>query len=186
MDWSKEFIESRIKAGGIDIPVGRAFFIESKPKDMSDVTHVCLDVLTKTNFDILILSLSGSPKNFLINYKRERLDTSKILLIDCSQKKANDPDIAQIFYADNISSLSSILEKTDAVVKLNGVKFILLDSVDLFLNKHNPQECVGFLSNLIAKMKTNGVNIFLLVTTDGNNQKEKNEIILLCDNVIAL
>lgn len=171
-----------------NVPDDFIVLVEIKAEDAFEVTLESVKLLTEKNDHGIIISASRPYLNLLNNYERRNIDTKKVHIVDLISKN-QDPDVQaeNVMFVDNASSLTHIsLSVNDYIKKLNGKKFIFIDSITTMLIHNEPYVFARFLHSVLTRMRINGVGGLMISIVDRTNREIRAEIAQLCDKVIKL
>ena len=163
--------------------------IETTPEKSLDVNMALVKLLSEKNDKGIIVSVNRPYLNLLEFYKRNKIDVSKMFIIDCISKNGNNgsPKLENVVFLENASALTDISLSINE--HLNGSpekKFLYFDTLTTMLIHNKPQVFARFLHNVLTKMRINGVGGILISLIDDHNKETRAEIAQLCDKVIKI
>ena len=171
-----------------EAPEDFIILIETNAENASEVTLAAVKALTERNDHGIIISANRPYMNLLNNYERNNINTSKIHILDLISKNLNaDTSTKNVMFMENASSLTDIsLSVNNYIKKLNGKKFIFIDSITTMLIHNEPYVFARFIHSILTKMRINGIGGLMISLTDKTNREVRAEIAQLCDKVITV
>ena len=136
------------------LPEDWAVLIETNPEKVLDLSLDIIKLLTsKDNYGIILLS--NRPYSSAVNiYNEKKIDLSKILFIDCISEQ-NELKSENVIYAGGITNLTEIsMALTEASTAIEANKFLLIDSLNTFLNHNEPAVFAKFIHHILTKARS--------------------------------
>jgi len=179
---------SLLKKSLQEAPEDFIILVETSAENASEVTLAAVKALTETNDHGIIISANRPYMNLLNNYERNNINTSKVHILDLISKNLNaDTSTKNVMFMENASSLTDIsLSVNNYIKKLNGKKFIFIDSITTMLIHNEPYVFARFIHSILTKMRINGIGGLMISLTDKTNREVRAEIAQLCDKVITV
>ena len=170
------------------LPEDFIILIEASAEKIFDVTMVAMKFLTRKNDNGIIISASRPYANLITNYQRNNIDTNKVFILDLISKNQNaDISAENVMFMQNASSLTDIsLSVNERIKKINGKKFLFIDSINSMLIHNEPYVFARFIHSILTRMRINGMGGLLISLNDNTNHDIKAEIAQLCDKVIRV
>jgi len=171
-----------------NIPEDYIVLIETSADRAFDVALEAVKYLTKKNDHGIIVSANRPYCNLLNIYKRNNIETNKVHILDLISKAQNAEIKAEnVMFIENASSLTDIsLSVNKYIKKLNGNKFVFIDSLTTMLIHNEPYVFARFIHSMFTRMRLNGVGGLLISISDRTNREVRAEIAQLCDKVIKI
>jgi len=162
--------------------------VETTAENAFEVTLAAVKALTKKNDHGIIISANRPYMNLISNYERNNINTSKVHILDLISKNQNaDSPAENVMFLENASSLTDIsLSVNNYIKKLNGKKFIFIDSITTMLMHNEPYVFARFIHSVLTRMRINGIGGLMISLTDKTNREVRAEIAQLCDKVIKV
>lgn len=183
-------INSKLIKNELDgLSEGWIVLLETTAEKSLEVSLLALKILTDGKYTGTILSTSRPCSNLLSIYEKQKIDTSKLFILDCVCKSQgiNVKNIKNVFHLENISALTNIsLAINDNLKKMSRLKrsFIFIDSITTMLIHNKADVYARFIHNILTKMRINKVNGLLISLKEETNKEVRAEIAQLCDKVI--
>jgi len=179
---------SKIEAELKNVPQDSIILIEASADNVSQVALEAIRVLSKKNDSGIIISASRPYVNLMTNYKRKNINIDKLFVLDLISKNHNAHTKSEnVMFMQNASSLTDIsLSVSQYLKKLNGNKFLFIDSINTMLIHNEPIVFARFLHSVLTRMRISGVGGLLISVTDRTNREVRAEIAQLCDKVIKI
>jgi hypothetical protein len=171
-----------------DLPEDSIVLIETCADNVFQVALAAVKILTEKNDSGMVISASRPYANLLTNYKRNNIDTKKVFILDLLSKNHNADIVAEnVMFMKNASSLTDIsLSINDYLKKIEGKRFLFIDSINTMLIHNESMVFARFLHSILTRMRINGVGGLLISLTDKTNREVRAEIAQLCDKVIKI
>lgn len=177
--------------------------LEEELKGLPDDCIILLETIAEKAFEIgtaslrffadrhdkgIIISANRPYANLVNIYKKNDIDTSKMFFVDCISKNQNaEIDANNVAFMENVSALTDIsLSINEHISKVNGKKFLFLDSIPTMLIHNKPYVFARFVHHILTKMRLNGVGGIFISLQDKTNREIRAEIAQLCDKVIKI
>jgi len=179
---------NKLKKELTDIPEDFIVLIETNAENAFNVAMNALKILSEKNDNAIIVSANRPYVNLKTNYQRNNIDINKMHILDLISKNQNaDVPAENVMFMQNASSLTDIsLSLNNYIKKLNGKKFIFIDSLNTMLIHNDPYVFARFMHSIMTRMRINSVGGILISLTDKTNKEIRAEIAQLCDKVIKI
>lgn len=165
---------------------GQIILVETNEERALEINMASLKVMSNKCSGVVV-SASRPYKNLIELYKKNKINTENIIIIDCISKGSGEKESGgNVVYMANASTLTSIsLGIFTSLEKIKGKKFVFLDSISSMLIHNKPDIFARFIHSLLTRMRIkNYSGIFLSLE---NTPKEvRAEIASLCDKVIKV
>ena len=170
------------------IPKDSIVLVETSAENISEVTMAVVKFLTKQNDNGIIVSANRPYVNLIDTYQRNKIDTNKVYILDLISKNQNaDIPAENVMFIKNASSLTDIsLSVNEHIKKLEGKKFVFIDSITTMLIHNEPYVFARFMHSIFTRMRLNGIGGIMISITDRTNREVRAEIAQLCDKVIKI
>ena len=168
---------------------GEIFLIETSAEKILKVNLAIVKWLSEKNYTQIILSSSRPCKNLLNLYKKNNIDTSKLIIVCtvCQEKEKNKQENNNVIHLSSSSSLTEIsLALNKYMESIKDKKFIFIDSINTMLIHNEPNTLAKFIHSILTKMRTNNVSGLLISLEAETNKEVRAEIAQLCDKVIKV
>jgi len=171
-----------------NIPEDYIVLVETSAEKAFEVALAAMKYMTKKNDHAIIVSANRPYVNLLNIYKRNNIETNKVHILDLISKNQNaDIKAENVMFIENASSLTDIsLSVNKYIKKLNGNKFVFIDSLTTMLIHNEPYVFARFIHSMFTRMRLNGVGGLLISISDRTNREVRAEIAQLCDKVIKI
>ena len=171
-----------------NIPKDFIVLIETSADNISELTMAIVKFLTKQNDYGIIVSANRPYINLIANYERNKIDTNKVYILDLISKNQNaDEPADNVMFIKNASSLTDIsLSINEHIKKLEGKKFVFIDSITTMLIHNEPYVFARFIHSIFTRMRLNCIGGIMISMTDRTNREVRAEIAQLCDKVIKI
>lgn len=171
-----------------DLPDGWIILLETSAEKALEVSLRALQYLiSKKNYIGIVLSASRPYKNLLQLYGKKGIDTNRILFLDCISK-SQSLDVEQkgnVLYLEAVSDLTSIsLALKGSMEKIQGEKFVYIDSITTMLIHNKPEVFARFIHAILTKMRIHGISGLLFSLEDETDKEIRAEIAQLCDRIV--
>ena len=137
----------------------------------------------------VIVSASRPYKSSVNLYEQRGIDTDKILFIDCISKShgAELEETGNVLYLEAASDLTNIsLVIKESIQKINGKKFVFIDSVTTMLIHNTPKIFARFVHGILTKLRISGVAGLLISLEEETDAEIRVQIAQLCDKIIKV
>lgn len=164
--------------------------LESPSELSSSVSQESIEFLINEQSYIGIILTATKPYKTLKKQFDERgIDSSKIIFIDCVSKSQSseieqDGNVIYIDAAYNLTNISLAFKKI--IDRIDGKKFLYVDSLSAMLIHNTPEIFVRFIHGLITSMRLASISGLLLSLTQQTDSKVRTEVANLCDKVIVV
>jgi hypothetical protein len=185
LDIKQTLIEEALKK----LPAGWIVLLETNAEKALEVSLAAVKALTDQDYHAIIISANRPYLNLSRLYTASGIDASKIFVIDCISKTQTPllETSANVTYLDGVSYLTDIsIAITEAIAKVQGTKFIFIDSVTTMLIHNPPDVFTRFIHYTLTKLRVNEVSGLLISLEDGTDREIRAEIAQLCDKVIKI
>jgi hypothetical protein len=181
VDYTKEFD---------DLPAGWIVLLETSAEKALEISLSTIRYLIdKKQYIGIVVSASRPYKNITQLYQQKGIDTNKILIIDCLSKSQsiNLEDAGNVLYLDAVSDLTSIsLAVKGSMEKIQGNKFVFIDSITSMLIHNEPTVFARFIHGVLTKMRISGTSGLLISLERETDKDIRAEIAQLCDKIVRL
>jgi len=182
--------EENISKELINLPEGWIVLLETSVEKILETSLSAIKFLTgEKNYIGIVLSASRPQKNLADLYEQKGIDTTKILFLDCiSKSQSLDLEgTGNVLYLDAVSDLTNIsLALKGSMEKIQGDKFIFIDSVTSMLIHNKPEIFARFIHGILTKMRINGVSGLLISLENETDKEIRAEIAQLCDRIVKI
>jgi len=173
-----------------DLPDGWIILLETSAEHALQLSLSTIKYLIeKKDYIGIIVSASRPYKNLAQLYEKKQIDTSKILFIDSISKSQSVglEDAGNVLYLDAVSDLTGIsLAVKGSMDKINGNKFIFIDSITSMLIHNEPSIFARFIHGILTKMRISGTSGLLISLEKETDKEIRAEIAQLCDKVVRI
>lgn len=171
-----------------NIPKDFIVLVETSADNISETTLEVVKFLTKQNDYGIIVSANRPYINLIANYQRNKIDTNKVYILDLISRNQNaDEPADNVMFIKNASSLTDIsLSINEHIKRLEGKKFVFIDSITTMLIHNEPYVFARFMHSIFTRMRLNGIGGIMISMTDRTNREVRAEIAQLCDKVIKI
>jgi len=117
------------------------------------------------------------------------IDTDRIIFIDCISKSQSSEieQAGNVIYIDAVYNLTKIsLAFKKVVEKIDGKKFLYVDSLSSMLIHNTPEIFIRFVHGLITSMRLASISGLLLSLSQQTDGSVRNEVANLCDKTIVV
>jgi len=181
VDYTKEFD---------DLPSGWIVLLETSAEKALEISLSTIRYLIdKKQYIGIVVSASRPYKNITQLYQQKGIDTNKILIIDCISKSQsiNLENAGNVLYLDAVSDLTSIsLAVKGSMEKIQGNKFVFIDSITSMLIHNEPTVFARFIHGVLTKMRISGTSGLLISLERETDKDIRAEIAQLCDKIVRL
>lgn len=171
-----------------NMPKDFIILVETSAENISEVTMAVVKFLTQQNDYGIIVSANRPYINLIANYQRNKIDTNKVYILDLiSRNQDADEPADNVMFIKNASSLTDIsLSINEHIKRLEGKKFVFIDSLTTMLIHNEPYVFARFMHSIFTRMRLNGIGGIMISMTDKANREVRAEIAQLCDKVIKI
>ncbi len=171
-----------------NIPKDFIVLVETSAENISEVSMAVVKFLTKQNDYGIIVSANRPYVNLIANYQRNKINTQKVYILDLISRNQNaDEPADNVMFIKNASSLTDIsLSINKHIKKLDGKKFVFIDSITTMLIHNEPYVFARFMHSIFTRMRINAIGGIMISLTDRTNREVRAEIAQLCDKVIKI
>jgi hypothetical protein len=172
----------------LNLPDGWIILLETKAEKSFETGLTATQILTKHDYQGIIISASRPYKNLVTIYTQKKISLNKLVIIDCISK-SQDADIPaeNAIFLENVSALTNIsISVNELINQIQGKKFVLLDSISTMLIYNHPQIFARFIHNILTKIRLKGISGLLLSLDADIDKNVKAEIMQLCDKTIKI
>jgi len=173
-----------------NLPDGWIVMLETSPEKMLEVSLSAIKFLSdEKNYIGIIVSASRPQKNLIQLYKQKKIDTKKILILDCISKSQSLDleEASNVIYLESVSSLTNIsLAITASIQQISGAKFVFIDSINSMLIHNKPEVFAQFIHGILTKLRISGINGLLISLENETNKEIHAEIAQLCDRIVKI
>ena len=172
----------------LGIPNDHIIFLETSSDKFLEVSLAAIKLLSNKNDSGIIVSANRPYKNLIDFYKKNKIDVSKMFILDCISKNQFETNNGgNVVFLENVSSLTDISLHLDERIKMmNGSKFLFFDSITTMLIHNDPHIFARFVHSVLTKMRLYGTGGLIISLEDRTNREVKAEIAQLCDKVIKI
>ena len=173
-----------------NLPDGWIVLLETSVEKILDSSLSAMKFLIgEKNYIGIVLSASRPYKNLANLYEQKGIDTKKILFLDCISKSQslNLEETGNVLYLEAASDLTNIsLAIKGGMEKIEGDKFVFIDSVTSMLIHNKPEIFARFIHGILTKMRINGVSGLLISLENETDEEIRAEIAQLCDRIVKI
>lgn len=180
--------DKKLKQELSKLPEESIVLIETSAENAFEASMASIRLLSDKHDRGVIVSASRPYTNLVSNYKKNNIDTKKMLILDCISKKYEaEEDDNNVIFLENASSLTDIsLSLGESIHSIDGKKFVLIDSINTMLIHNKPSTFARFMHDVLTKMRLHKIGGLLISLDDKTNKDIRSEIAQLCDKVIKL
>jgi len=170
------------------IPSDHIIFLETSSDKFLEVSLAAIKLLSNKNDSGIIVSANRPYKNLIDFYKKNKIDVSKMFILDCISKNQFETNNGgNVVFLENVSCLTDISLHLDEQIKMmNGSKYLFFDSITTMLIHNEPHIFARFVHSVLTKMRLYGTGGLIISLEDRTNREVKAEIAQLCDKVIKI
>jgi len=168
---------------------GAIVLIETSAEKILEVHLTAVKWLSDKKYTQIVLSTSRPCKNLLDLYKKNNIDTSKIIILCtvCQEKEKNKQENSKVIHISSCASLTEIsLSLSKGMESIKDKKFIFIDSINTMLIHNEPKMLARFIHSILTKMRTNNVSGLLISLEVDTDKEVRAEIAQLCDKIIKV
>ena len=133
------------------------------------------------------LSLVNPYSTSLEKFKKNQINSEKFFFIDVltsSIKKTTD--LPNCTFVDSPSNLTKLSIVYSDLIKIVGIDYAILDSLQTFLVYRNKSMVIQFIQNLITKSRVDNVKLLFTATKEEGKEGLVEELSTFVDRVIDL
>ena len=163
--------------------------VETATGNALDLHLAAVKVLSEKGIYLILLSVTRPYSNLLKLYQENKIDTTKIFILDTVSKgrDAKAKVGEKVICVADPSSLTEIsIEITKCFGKVNSDKVVFIESLPTLLIHNKPDTFEMFVHSLLTKMRINKVGGLLISFEDEKNRGVIDEIAQLCDKTIKI
>lgn len=163
--------------------------LETTADRVSEVEMEALKSLTARDRTAIIVSASRPCTNFLGLLKKNGVDTKNVFLLDCvcRTQSVDPPDAANVVHLQSAFDLTNLAISLDeAFRKIQGEKFLFLDSITTMLIYNQPDMFARFIHSVLTRMRGYGIGGVLISLEKETNPEVRSQIAQLCDKLIKV
>ncbi|MBI4439842.1 hypothetical protein HY638_02630 [Candidatus Woesearchaeota archaeon] len=171
------------------IPEGWIVLLETDAESVLGLSLATIKLLTEKGYSGIIVSASRPCNNLLGIYAQHGIDAKRTYILDCVCKSQGiKPEaMPNVSYVENVTDLTSIsIGVNDLAKKVEGKKFVFIDSVATMLIHNKPQVFAIFIHSILTKMRAKGISCLLTSIGLESEKDVMMEIAQLCDRVIKI
>lgn len=173
-----------------NLPESWIVMLETSPEKMLDVTLSTIKFFSnEKNYIGIIVSASRPQKNLIQIYEQKKINTKKILILDCISKSQSIDltEASNVIYLESVTSLTSIsLAITASIKQIKGDKFVFIDSINSMLIHNKPEIFAQFIHGILTRLRIEGVNGLLISLENETDKEIYAEIAQLCDRIVKI
>jgi len=158
----------------------------SPPDKYKDYLETIISLHSKKKKKLCIVSLNKGYDNLSQELQKKKIDTSKILFIDCASKKEGKAkELDNVFY---VSSPRAFTELNIAIKEAfkAGIDDVVFDSLSTLLIYGDPSVVFKFVQDLITFVKNNKKGIYITLLRDDLENKIVKQTQMLVDKTTSL
>lgn len=164
--------------------------LEGPQEAANKVTFQSIEYLVNTQGYIGIILTANKPYLTLKKqFDSKGIDTTRILFIDCVSKSQSSEieQAGNVIYIDAVYNLTKIsLAFKKVLEKVDGKKFLYVDSLSSMLIHNTPEIFIRFIHGLITSMRLASISGLLLSLSQQTDGSVRNEVANLCDKTIVV
>ncbi len=172
------------------LPDDWVVLIESPSEKATDVSLESIEFLVeKQGYVGIVLTASKPYSTLKKQFKTKGIDLDKLIFIDCISKSQSSEveQVGNVIYIDAVYNLTNIsLAFKKVIERVEGKKFLYIDSLTAMLIHNTPEIFVRFIHGLITSMRLASISGLLLSLTQQTDNNIKNEVANLCDKTIMI
>jgi len=179
----------KIKKELSNLPKGFTVILETRSEKALEANLAVMKLLINKNYTVIILSAIRPYSNLMNLYKNNKINTKKILVIDCvsKSKSSSSKERDNVLYVGSASDLMRIsISISEAIRLTKDKKFIFIDSISSLIIHNNPIILGRFMHSIITLIREKEINGILFSLKTGINKEIRTDIIMLCDKVIKI
>ena len=158
----------------------------SPSEKYKDFLEKIISTYFKKKNKLCLVSLNKSYSNLSQDLKKQKINSDKILFIDCvSKKEGKAKEKDNVFYVPSPRAFTEINITIKEALKA-GVEDVIFDSLSTLLIYGNPSVVFKFIQDLITFVKNNNKNVFFTLLKDDLDNKIVKDIQMLVDKVAIL
>jgi KaiC/GvpD/RAD55 family RecA-like ATPase len=173
-----------------NLPPGWIVLLETSAEKALEISLSAIRyLLDEKNYIGIVVSASRPYKNIVQLYQQKNIDTKKIIIIDCISKSQSIDlqEAGNVLYLDAVSDLTSIsLAIKGCMDKIEGNKFVFVDSITSMLIHNEPSVFARFIHGMLTKMRISGTSGLLISLEKETESDIRAEIAQLCDKIVRL
>jgi len=173
-----------------NLPDGWIVLLETSAEQALQISLSAIKYLIdEKDYVGIIVSASRPYKNLVSLYENKDIDTSRILFIDSISKSQSIDleDAGNVLYLDAVSDLTGIsLAVKGSMDKIDGDKFIFIDSITSMLIHNEPSIFARFIHGILTKMRISGTSGLLISLEKETDKEIRAEIAQLCDKIVRI
>jgi len=185
-----EEVQINIEKEFSDLPNGWIVLLETSAEQALQLSLSTIKYLIdKKNYVGIVVSASRPYKNLAQLYDNKNIDTSRILFIDSISKSQSVglEEAGNVLYLDSVSDLTGIsLAVKGSMDKIQGDKFIFIDSITSMLIHNEPSIFARFVHGILTKMRISGTSGLLISLEKETDKEIRAEIAQLCDKIVRI
>ena len=164
--------------------------LETSAEKAGEITLESMQYLIdKQQYIGIVLSASRPYKNLVSLYQKKGIDTNRIIFIDCVSKSQSMDleDAGNVIFLEAVSDLTSIsLAVKGCMEKIDGNKFVFIDSITSMLIHNEPTIFARFIHGILTKMRIGGTSGLLICLDKDTDNEIRAEIAQLCDKIVRI
>ncbi len=167
---------------------GAIVLVETTASKILEVHLAAVKWLSDKKYAQIILSTSRPCKSLLNLYKKNNIDTGKIIILCplCQEKKKNKQENNVIHLASSFSLTEISLSLSKCMESMKDKKFVFIDSINTMLIHNKPDMLTKFIHFILTKMRINNVSGLLISLETETDKDLRAEIAQLCDKIIKV
>jgi uncharacterized membrane protein len=172
-----------------ELPDGWITLLETEAEKSVEVGLKVVKLLTDEGYKGLILSASRPCTSLLSLYKKNKIDTKNIFILDtvCRSQDTKVKQLNNVLHLESSSALTGIsLSINEAINKIPGKKFIFIDSITTMLIHNKPTIFGKFMHTVLTRMRMKNMNGMFITLEKETDKAVRAEIVQLCDKVLRV
>ncbi len=181
-------IEKELENGMNDLSENWIILLETNVENALEVSMKSVKFFLERGMSAVVLSSNRPYTNLLDIYKKNNIDTEKVIILDGVSRGKNSGKNKNVVFLDNLNDLTDIsIILNETLQKLKGKRsFLLIDSITSMLIYNDPRVFAKFIHSVLVKMRINNESGILFSLEDETKKEIRAEIAQLCDRVIKI
>lgn len=178
-------VEKELENGMSILPSSWIILLEASVDNALEVSMKSIKFFVDRGMNAIILSSSRPYTNLLDIYKKNGIDTEKIIILDGVTK--GQKAVENVIFLENLNDLTSTsITLRDTFQKIKEKKFLFLDSITSMLIYNDSRIFAKFIHSVLVKMRINNESGVLFSLEEETKKEVRAEIAQLCDKVIKI
>jgi hypothetical protein len=159
-------------------------FVVSNKKYVNQLNEIT-SAVTKTNKNILYVTLNKSYKVLAESFEKKGIDTKKITFIDSVSGGVQKPKDYKVYFVSSPKALTELSITINETMKQN-IDIMVLDSLSTLLVYEDPLTVVKFVHSIVSKIRDVNKKCVMTSLSEDAGKSILKDLSMFVDKVIVL